>query len=452
MLRKTFLAATVAILATVLATSALPSVALGQQQRSAPQQAQPRSQPQAEQPSDAPRGQTLERIAAVVNDEPITLSDLASRERLVILGANLPDTPESRERIRPQVLRTLIDETLQRQEARRANVSVTADEVKRGVEQIAAQNRMNVDQFKAVMAQHRVPMSAVEAQVRSALLWSKLVQRRLRPNVQVSEEDIDAAVQQLTESIGKPEYLVSEIFLSVDRPEQDDDVRQVADRLVDQMRGGAPFIQVARQFSQSAGAANGGELGWVQLGQLPEELDEVLSRLQPGMISPPIRSATGWHILYLRDRRKVSASDPNDIEVSLRIVTVKPPEALDAFEILSFSDKVENLRAKVGNCSAADAAAKAAGATISPESRSRVGELSPELGRLIQGLEPGQTSPVLRTPDGFQIVALCDRVDNTSATPDREKIAMRLGAERLEMLTRRLLRDLRRAAYVDTRI
>ena len=95
----------------------------------------------------------------------------------------------------------------------------------------------------------------------------------------------------------------------MDTPEREDEVRRLADRLYEQIGQGASFTAVARQFSQSAGATNSGDLGWVQQGQLPEELDAALRQLRPGQATRSIRSVTGYHILLLRDQRTVAAGE-----------------------------------------------------------------------------------------------------------------------------------------------
>ncbi|WP_192499332.1 foldase protein PrsA [Skermanella pratensis] len=201
------------------------------------------------------------------------------------------------------MLRSLVDERLQMQEASRANISVTDKEIDEAFGRVAEQNQMKRDQLEKMLASQGVPRSALESQIRATIGWGKLVQRRLRPSIEIGEEEIDAVLQRIEANAGKPEYLAAEIYLAVDSPEREEEVRRLADRLVEQIGQGASFPAVARQFSQSAGATNGGDLGWVQQGQLPEELDGALRDLRPGQASRPIRSLTGYHILLLREQR-----------------------------------------------------------------------------------------------------------------------------------------------------
>jgi peptidyl-prolyl cis-trans isomerase SurA len=398
-------------------------------------------------------GQVLERAAAVVNDEAISLSDLQAREKLIVLSTGLPDTPETRERIRPQVLRGLVDEALQRQEARRANLAISNDEVQRGVASIAGQNRMSTEQLRRMLDQNGIPIATIENQVRANVSWLRLVQRRFGTSTQVGEEDIDAMMKQIEDNVGRPEFLTAEIFLSVDRPEQEGEVRALAERLFDQVRQGASsFPQLARQFSQAAGAATGGDLGWIQQGQLASELDDVLLTLQPGQISRPIRSTGGWHILLLRERRTAGYGQPAGVEFAWRQVILPAPRQMGAFELLDLAQKESDLAARIAGCDTVDAAARAAGATANAVQVAGEGQIPAPLLRLLGGLRPGRAALAERTAQGSLLIVLCERREIAASKPTREQIEQNLVSERLELAARRLLRDLRRVAFVDIRI
>jgi peptidyl-prolyl cis-trans isomerase SurA len=87
------------------------------------------------------------RIAAVVNDDVISVSDLSSRIRMISLSAAIPDTPEARKRVAAQVLRTLVDEKLELQEAKRKNITASQEEIDKAVSSIAQQNKLTADQL-----------------------------------------------------------------------------------------------------------------------------------------------------------------------------------------------------------------------------------------------------------------------------------------------------------------
>ena len=248
-------------------------------------------------------------IAAVVNDQPVLMSAVADRIKLLMVSSGMPNTDETREKIRPQVVNMLIDETLRMQEAGAQKIVVEDTAIDEGFAGIAAQNNMEPEKFRAVLRQAGINEKSLRDQIRAQIAWSRVVQERLSDQVEISEFDVETTEQRLRANIGKAEYLAAEIFLPVDAPGDEGDVKQLADRLVKQLRGGGVrFSAIASQFSQAAGASKGGDLGWVQEGQLAPELDAALAALQKGEVTAPVRTLTGYHIILLRDKR-MSAAD-----------------------------------------------------------------------------------------------------------------------------------------------
>ena len=247
-------------------------------------------------------------IAAVVNDQPISMSEVAERMKLLIVSSGMKESPEVYEKMRPQVINMLIDETIRLQETTAQKVEVEEAAVDMAFADVAKQNNMEPAQFTEILKRSKVSEKSLRQQLRSQIAWNRLVEQKLMAEVDVSEFDVDAMAQQLQSNIGKSEFLAAEIFLPVDTPADEADVRALADRLVGQLKaGGVRFSALAGQFSQAAGASRGGDMGWVQEGQLGPELDAALRSLQKGEITPPVRTMTGYHILLLRDSRAAMA-------------------------------------------------------------------------------------------------------------------------------------------------
>lgn len=244
------------------------------------------------------------RIAAVVNADAITEADVEDRLRLVLVSSGLPNTKEVREKVLPQVVNGLIEEMLMLQEAVGNDIRISKEEISAGFNEIAQQNNMTPEQFTEIMKRSGIQKKTLERQIEAQLSWNKVIQTVLRPQINVKDTDVDVRLERLKSNIGRTEYLVSEIFLPVDRAEEESDVRKLANQLVSELRGQkAQFPAVARQFSKAAGAENGGSIGWVQEGQLPEELDETILKMKEGEISSPVRTTAGLHILALRKSR-----------------------------------------------------------------------------------------------------------------------------------------------------
>src|SRR3984893_2243959 len=201
------------------------------------------------------------RIAAVVNDEVISLGDLEARIRLVLLSSQLPDNAQVRQRVQPQVLRSLIDEKLEVQEAKKFNVTASDDDVNKAFDRLEQQNNMPKGGLEQMLSSHGISRSTLTDQIRSATVWNKLVEGKLAQSVSVSDEEVKDTLARIKQEIGKSQYRVAEIFLAIDNPSQEADVKDLGDRLPDQIRQGASFSAVAQQFSQSPTAAVGGDLG-----------------------------------------------------------------------------------------------------------------------------------------------------------------------------------------------
>ncbi|MFK7840043.1 MAG: peptidylprolyl isomerase [Bdellovibrionales bacterium] len=246
-------------------------------------------------------------IAVVVNEDAITFSDLNDRYRLILVSSGIPDGPKTRQRLMPQIVSALVEEQLKFQEGLRNEVEVTQSEVNNGFSAIAEQNGLKPEEFREGLARSGINIETMYRQIRAQIVWSKVVSKSLRSQVNVTESDIDTVLDRLENNIGGFEYLASEIYLPVEEQGQEAQVRDLARNLATDMQAGkVPFFRIAQQFSKAPGAPQGGDLGWVQAGQLPREIDEVLIGLEPKQVSSPIRSLGGYHILLLREKRQIA--------------------------------------------------------------------------------------------------------------------------------------------------
>ncbi|HMA48500.1 MAG TPA: peptidylprolyl isomerase, partial [Magnetospirillaceae bacterium] len=243
-----------------------------------------------------------ERVAAVVNDDVISVHDLDQRLKLVMMSSNLPDSVETRSRVMPQVIRRLIDEHLELQEAQKQKVEVESGEIGNALGNIERQNNMPHGTMEKLLRSHGVDPDTLRQQIKADLAWNETVRQELTRDIHVGDDAVNTRLDNLKSNIGKPEYLAGEIFLAVDGPRNEDQVKSLAERLIEQLRNGAPFQSLAQQFSQNGG---GGQLGWVSEGMLDDELMRALGRLQANSITPPIRANDGYHILLLIDKRKI---------------------------------------------------------------------------------------------------------------------------------------------------
>jgi len=391
--------------------------------------------------------QEMLRAAAVINDEVISVLDLDMRLRLAIFASGQPDSEALRERMTPQIIRALIDERLQSQEAERLGITVPDDLVADTAEEIAQRNKMSYAAFANIIENRGIIPSAFLQQVRSQLTWNVLVARRLRPSVEVSEDEIEEIVRRITASQGLKQRRVSEIFLAVDTVLEEDEILGNARRLFEQLRAGGSFPSLARQFSEAASAARGGDLGWIQEGQLPEELDAALAKMRPGSLSPPVRSLSGFHLLLLRDERQSSLGE---VKLHIKQVVFTRPQNATEEQERALNARAEAARGRISGCAGLDALAAEIGSPGSGDLGTvNANDLPPRVREVVLPLPIGQASPPIEVPGGRGILVVCERTDSGI---DRDKIRERLSSQRLDMLARRYMRDLRRSANVDIRL
>lgn len=424
-------------------------------------------------------------IAAVVNDEAITNADVEGRMRLALIGAGMQPPPEVLARLKGQILRSMIDERLQLQEAAKYSITVPEANIDGEVAKMAAQNRMKPEQLPAFFASRGANISTLREQIRAAMSWAMVVQRRLRPQVDIGDDEIDAEIARLAANAGQPQYLAAEIFLPVDTPAQDENVHQTALRLVEQMARGAHFSAVARQFSQSPSAASGGDLGWITKGQLEPQLDTTLQQMTVGTLSPPIRTATGYHILMLRDQRDVPASgtaaararpaarsvasaNPDQATLSLRQMLIPVSRRDTAATVQAATQRLETLREQAKSCSDVERMAKEAGDSRGGSlGEMKLANLPPALQPILRTLPVSQPSQLMRNDSGVLFLMVCSRkmpeapvaaaepaaadVAPAAGGVDRQAITNTLGQQKLELLARRYLRDLRQNAFIEIR-
>jgi peptidyl-prolyl cis-trans isomerase SurA len=265
--------------------------------------------------------------------------------------------------------------------------------------------------------------------------------------VDVSEDEIEDIVRRITASRGLKQRRVSEIFLAVDTALQVDEIRGNAQDLLDQLRAGASFPALARQFSEAASAARDGDLGWIQEGQLPEELDAALAKMRPGRLSPPVRSLTGFHILLLHDERQASLGE---VTVHLKQIVFDRPEGASEDQKQAAGAQAKAARGRIAGCAGLDELAAEIGSPGSGDLGTvKEGDLPLAIRDVVLSLPIGQASAIMAVPGSLRILVVCERTDNGV---DRNKIRDRLAAQQLDMLARRYMRDLRRRANVDIRL
>lgn len=393
------------------------------------------------------------RIAATVNDDVISLHDLENRLALTLVTSNLEDRPEVRQRVAPQILRSLIDDRLKVQEARRLNVVVTQQEINDALERIAQQVNMSPREIPRFLESRGVKMSTLIDQIEAEIAWLKTVNRLEGNRIQVGEDEIDAELNRIRQNAGQPEYRIADIFLPVDEPADEAQVEQLAERLLVQLREGASFPSLARNFSQAASAAVGGDLGWVRRGQLVSQVDAILPELEPGEVSTPIRTPLGYYLILMIGKRTSEGLAEGKVTVTLSKLSLPLPTNPSQQEIAERLQEGRTLSQGAETCAELEAAGRQAGGERSgPMGEAQISQLPDQLRQLVRPLAAGEMTQPFRTDEGVVVVMVCDRNEEGNITEQRAIIERALREQSLTAASQRHLRDLRRAALIDIRI
>lgn len=390
-----------------------------------------------------------ESIVAVVNDSVISSYDLKARMRLAILSANLPDTLETQQKLLPQVVRSLIDEQLQLQEGKKEGLTVSAADVAKAMEHIAADNKIPGGDMAAFLRQNGIPPVTLQNQIKATLTWNRVIARKVRPQIDIGDDEIDSVIQRMRANAGKQEFLISEIYLAVDKPDEEPQVSALAEKLLEQIKGGVVFGAAARQFSQGLGAAHGGDLGWIQVGQLAPEIDKVLPSMKPGEMAGPIRTASGYHLLGMRDKRTIALGDLKDMSVKLQQLFRPFTDGTDKETLLR---EAASIRQNITGCEGLHerVAQQYPLWRWQDLGQVKMDKAPPWLADKVGTIEDGRASEPMATNKGALMLFVCERT--MPETVNRDAIRATIGTEKMELMARRLQRDLRKSAFIDIRL
>ncbi|HEY8949657.1 MAG TPA: peptidylprolyl isomerase [Rhizomicrobium sp.] len=403
-------------------------------------------------------------VAAIVNDTVITDYDLRQRVALYLATSNAHPTPEALKQIREQVLHQLETERIQLLEAQKNKITVSAADVDKSIDNILKDNHLTLEQLTNVLARSNVKMATMRSQIASQIAWSKTVQQQYGDRVDISQDDVKAELQRLAEGRNKPHFLIAEIFQSVDNPEDDAKVLKSMQDLEEQLRSGAAFGELARQFSQNPTAASGGDLGVVVQGQLPKELDDAVSQMRPGSLSPPIRSTGGYYILLLRARQEGEGTSvaqqpvqpvndhPDALPLNRILLPIGPKPSKELLDrVVNFANE---LRTHIQSCNGlADLVKQMKGAVFMNLGTMRLADLSPQIRDALAQTHAGETTVPFQSAAGVELFVRCDKGppprQQAFQMPTHDDVEQQLFEQRMAVLSRQYLRDLRRDADIE---
>lgn len=401
----------------------------------------------------------LDRIVAVVNNEVITRADLTNHTQVAAAQLKQQGTPPPpREVLERQVLERLISTSVQVQFAKETGLRVDDTELDRAIQRIATENKLDLRGLRAALEKDGVPFARFREDIRNEIVMARLREREVDNRIVVTESEIDnfISTQQAQTERGE-EYNLAHILVTVPEnasPEQIQARRGRVDQALEQLKSGADFRQVAASFSDAPDALQGGAMGWRDAARLPTLFLEAVKTMAPGAVSAPLRSANGFHILRLNERRGSTAPVIVN-QTRARHILIRTnelvPEAEARRRLESLKERLENKAdfAQLARQFSEDASNARGGELgwLSP------GDTVPEFERAMNALKPGEISPPVQTPFGWHLVQVLER-RNEDMSKERLRLDARraLRARKSDEAYQEWVRQRRDLAFIEYRL
>lgn len=395
----------------------------------------------------------VRKPTAIVNDAVITGTDVDHRVALIIAANNVKPSDEDRERLRRQVLSGLIDETLQIQEAKAADISITTEEIDRAFSGVARSFNKPVPELRIYLRAIGSSERSLRRQIEAELAWSRYLRRRVEPFINVGDTEVEGILKRLQANQGSEEFHVKEIYLTATADREQQVVSEARALMQTIQRGEKPFEQVAQERSEATTRAVGGDLGWVRAAQLPDTLAQAAVEMKVNQLAGPVPVPGGYSILYLVDTRKLGVADVRDAVLNLRQISMGFKAGITQAEATEKVAAFAKMTQAIKGCGDVAKAAAAFGAEVVDNDSVRVRDLPPQLQDLMLALQVGESTPPFGSPtDGVRALVLCGRDDpKTAALPSMEQVRSQMEQRGVNLRADHKLRDLRRDAVVEYR-
>jgi len=402
----------------------------------------------------------IDRIVAVVNDDVITRHELDERVNTVVKqlqkqGTTLP-APDALEK---QILERMIIDMLQAQLAKETGVHVDDTQLDKAMQRIAQENKFpTLADFRDRLAQDGVDFKKFREEIRAEIVTTRLREREVDNKLVISDGEIENYLTTQAKQLGKgEEFQLAHILVVVPEQASSDKIqssRQRAEQALARLHGGADFAQVAAEFSDAKDAMQGGNLGMRPADRIPSLFLDALQKLQPGEISPVLRSPNGFHILKLIDKH--TKDTPVVItQTHTRHILIKTSELVSESEaknrLLEIKQRLETGAdfAEQAKHFSEDGSASQGGdlGWISP------GDTVPEFEDAMNALQPGQTSGAVQSGFGWHLIQVIERRNaDVSIEQKKQQARMSIRGFKSEEAYQDWLRQLRDRAYVEYRL
>lgn len=398
----------------------------------------------------------VRKPTAIVNGAVITGTDIDQRVALLVAARDLKLSPEEMAQYKLLTARQLIDETLQIQQAKTAEVKIAPDEVNKSYETVARNFGKSVAEMRAYLRGIGSSERSLKRQIEAELSWNRYLWRKV--DINVGDEEVNAIIEKLKKQQGTTEYHVREIYLKAD-PDRAQEVFNQAQQIIGSIqkreKGEDTFGYYAR-LSDATTRATDGDLDWLsetQLAQLPPTLVEAIKSMTPEHLAGPIEVPGGFSIIYLVDTRKVGVADPMDAKLTLKQLSVRFAEGTTQAQADARVTEFAKLSQTIHGCGEVAKVATALGADVVDNDSVRIKDLPGPLREIMLKLQVGESTPPFGSAkDGIRSLVLCGRDEATGPRiPGVEQVRTSMENSRVNLRANQLLRDLRRDAIIEYR-
>ncbi|THD36628.1 MAG: peptidylprolyl isomerase [Sphingomonas sp.] len=395
----------------------------------------------------------VRKPTAIVNGTVITGTDVDQRMALIILANQFKLKPEEEQQLRLTVLRGLIDEALQIQQAKTEDITASSDDLDQAYAKVAANFQKTPAEFGPYLRSVGSSARSVRRQIEGELVWQRYLRRRVAPGISVSDEEVKKILDAMNAARGTPEFHLKEIFVSA-TPDRVPAVTGALRQAMEDMKAGkAPFDYYARTMSETTTAPSGGELGWVRPAALPPELATAANQMQVGQLAGPIENSGGFSILYLVDKRKVLEADPRAARLSLKQIKISFPAGTTQADAQARAAEFAKTVQSINGCGSVGKAAAGIGAEVVDNDQLTVRDLPGALQEMILNMQVGQATPPFGSPtEGVSSLVLCGRDEAPGGNlPSAGQVQDQMEQQRVNLRAAKILRDLRRDAIIEYR-
>lgn len=412
------------------------------------------------QPTSAPsKVVTVDRVVAVVNDEALTQYEVDDARRVVQQQLKQQKVvPPANDVLDKQVLERLITQRALLQQAKEEGVKIDDTQVERAIQRIAKENKLSADDFRKLLVRENIPYAKYRDDIRNEMIVQRLREREVDSKIQVTDAEVDQYLATLkAQNAGETEYRLAHILVLVPEQASSEQIearRQRAEEALRSVKSGADFAQIAAAFSDANDALQGGSLGWRSGARLPTVFADVVRDMKPGAISGVLRSAAGFHIVKLLEKRTHGEAMVVD-QTHARHILVRVNELTSEAEAKA---KIERLKDRLDAGADFAELAKLNSEDASAGKGGDLGWLSPgdtvaEFDEAMAKLALKQVSPPVRTSFGWHLIQVLERrKQDVSVDRERSEAQTAIRQRKADEAFQDWVRQIRDKAFVEIRL